>query len=126
MRTYRNSQEVIDIAGNFIQKNSEQIQKDLISPKHVEDPVIIYTYDSKRKDPKGDNRSGANYAIAHAIETALEQIMAYNRAEGKPIDSSILLLGRFGFDGDRLEKSGLFEYINRGSRIRSVKYPKQN
>ena len=126
VRTYRNSQEVIDIAGNFIQKNSEQIQKDLISPKHVEDPVIIYTYDSKRKDPKGDNRSGANYAIAHAIETALEQIMAYNRAEGKPIDSSILLLGRFGFDGDRLEKSGLFEYINRGSRIRSVKYPKLN
>lgn len=126
VRTYRNSQEVIDIAGNFIQKNGEQIQKDLISPKHVEDPVIIYTYDSKRKDTKGDNRSGANYAIAHAIETALEQIMEYNRAEGKPSDSSILLLGRFGFDGDRLEKTGLFEYINRGSRIRSVKYPKLN
>ena len=71
VRTYRNSQEVIDIAGNFIQKNTEQIQKDLISPKHISDPVIIYTYDSKRKDPKGDNRSGANYAIAHAIETAL-------------------------------------------------------
>lgn len=68
VHTYRNSQEVIDIAGNFIQKNGEQIRKDLISPKHVEDPVIIYTYDSKRKDPKGDNRSGANYAIAHAIE----------------------------------------------------------
>lgn len=126
VRTYRNSQEVIDIAGNFIQKNTEQIQKDLISPKHISDPVIVYTYDSKRKDPKGDNRSGANYAIAHAIETALEQIMEYNRAEGKPSDSTILLLGRFGFDGDRLEKSGLFEYITRGSRIRSVKYPKLN
>ena len=126
VRTYRNSQEVIDIAGNFIQKNGEQIQKDLISPKHVEDPVIIYTYDSKRKDPKGDNRSGANYAIAHAIETALEQIIEYNRAEKKPTDSSILLLGRFGFDGDRLEKTGLFEYITRDSRIRSVKYPKLN
>lgn len=126
VRTYRNSQEVIDIAGNFIQKNGEQIQKDLISNKHVEDPVIVYTYDSRRKDPKGDNRSGANYAIAHAIEVALEQIMAYNREEGKPVDSSILLLGRFGFDGDRLEKSGLFEYITRGSRIRSVKYPRLN
>lgn len=126
VRTYRNSQEVIDIAGNFIQKNGEQIQKDLISNKHVEDPVIVYTYDSRRKDPKGDNRSGANYAIAHAIEVALEQIIAYNREEGKPADSSILLLGRFGFDGDRLEKSGLFEYITRGSRIRSVKYPRLN
>lgn len=75
---------------------------------------------------KGDNRSGANYAIAHAIETALEQIIEYNRAEKKPTDSSILLLGRFGFDGDRLEKTGLFEYITRDSRIRSVKYPKLN
>lgn len=126
VRTYRNSQEVIDIAGNFIQKNGEQIQKDLISNKHIEDPVIVYTYDSKRKDPKGDNRSGVNYAIAHAIETALTQIIEYNRVEGKPADSSILLLGRFGFDGDRLEKSGLFEYTTRGSRIRSVKYPKLN
>ena len=34
-----------------------------------------------------------------------------------------MLLGRFGFDGDHLEKSGLFEYINRGSKIKSVKYP---
>lgn len=126
VRTYRNSQEVIDIAGNFIQKNTDQIQKDLISPKHIENPVIVYTYDSRRKDRGGDNRSGANYAIARAIETALEQIMEYNRKEGKPVGSSILLLGRFGFDGDRLEKSGLFEYITRGGRIRSVKYPKLN
>ena len=117
VRTYRNSQEVIDIAGNFIQKNKEQIQKDLISPKHLEDPVIVYTYDSRLKDPRGDLRSGVNYAIAHAVEVALEQIMEYNRKERKPADSSILLLGRFNFDGDRLEKSGLFEYISRGSRI---------
>ncbi|MBO6054872.1 MAG: UvrD-helicase domain-containing protein [Oscillospiraceae bacterium] len=124
VRTYRNSQEVIDIAGNFIQKNKSQIEKDLISPKHIEDPVIIYTYDSTRKDKDGDNRSGVTYAIAHAVEVALEQIIQYNKAEGKPKDSTILLLGRFGFDGDRLEKSGLFEYISRGNKIRSVKYPK--
>ncbi len=126
VRTYRNSQEVIDIAGNFIQRNPTQIQKELISNKSITDPVIIYTYDSTRKDPKGDNRSGANYAIAHAIEVALEQIIEYNRAEGKPYNSSILLLGRFGFDGDRLERSGLFEYVTRGSKLRSVKYPKLN
>lgn len=124
VRTYRNSQEVIDIAGNFIQKNTSQIQKDLISNKTITDPVIIYTYDSTRKGKDGDNRSGVNYAIAHAIEVALEQIMVYNKTEGKPINSPILLLGRFGFDGDRLEKSGLFEYVTRGSKIRSVKYPK--
>ena len=124
VRTYRNSQEVIDIAGGFIQKNKEQIDKDLKSSKHIDDPVIIYTYDGRYKGKKDNNRSGVNYAIAHAIETALEQIMAYNKAENKREDGSILLLGRFGFDGDRLEKSGLFEYISRGSKIKSVKYPK--
>lgn len=125
-KTYRNSQEVIDIAGNFIQKNAEQITKALKSPKNIEDPVIIYTYDSTRKDRNADNRSGINYAIAHAIETALGQIVQYNKAEGKEEDSSILLLGRFGFDGERLERSGLFEYINRGGKLKSVKYPGLN
>jgi len=126
VRTYRNSQEVIDIAGSFIQKNTEQIEKDLISSKHLEDPVTIYTYDSKQADPKRGYRSGPNYAMARAVETVLEQIMKYNRIEGKPANSSILLIGRFGFDGDRLERSGLFEYTSRGNRLRSVKYPKLN
>ena len=30
------------------------------------------------------------------------------------------------FDGDKIEKSGLFEYIDRGSKLKSVKYPKLN
>lgn len=125
VRTYRNSQEVIDIAGNFIQKNTSQIQKKLISPKHIEEPVIIYTYDSTRKAPNADRRSGANYAMAYAVQTALEQIIKYDKNDGKNTSASkILLLGRFGFDGDRLARTGLFEYVNRGAKIKSVKYPK--
>ncbi len=123
VKTYRNSQEVIDIAGNFIQKNKEQIPKQLVSPKHIEDPVIIYTYDSKAKAKDGDRRSGANYAMAHAVEIALEQIMTFKKKEQKEA-GPILLLGRFNFDGDLLERSGLFEYIKRGDKIKSVKYPK--
>ena len=123
-KTYRNSQEIIDIAGNFIQKNTSQIRKSLISPKHIEEPVIIYTYDSTAKDPKSDRRSGTNYALAYAVQTVLEQIMEYNRQEGKEHKkTNILLLGRFNFDGDRLTRTGLFEYINRGSKVKSVKYP---
>lgn len=124
VKTYRNSQEVIDIAGNFIQRNETQIKKELKSPKHIVDPVIIYTYDGSPKKRDGDNKSGVNYEIAHAVEVALEQIMAFNKQEGKTGKSTILLLGRFGFDGDKLEKSGLFEYIDRGSKLKSVKYPK--
>ncbi len=126
VNTYRNSQEVIDIAGNFIQKNETQIQKTLQSNKNIEDPVIIYTYDGSPRKKNAGRKTGANYALAHAVETALGQITEFNRREGKPEDSSILLLGRYGFDGYNLERSGLFEYIDRGSRIRSVKYPRLN
>ena len=123
VRTYRNSQEVIDIAGNFIQKNQEQIEKQLLSPKRIEDPVIIYTYDPTYKMRNEDRRTGLMYATAHAVETALEQIMEYNRMAGKEEHGTILLLGRYAFDGDQLERSGLFEYQSRGSKIKSVKYP---
>jgi len=124
--TYRNSQEVIDIAGNFIQKNTTQIQKALKSPKNIVDPVIIYTYDGSNKKVNASNKTGANYEMAHAVEVALEQIMEFNKQEGKNDNQKILLLSRFWFDGDKLEKTGLFEYINRGNKIKSVKYPKLN
>lgn len=124
-KTYRNSQEVIDIAGNFIQKNATQIKKTLKSPKTIKDPVIIYTYDGKLKGRKPNDRSGAAYNLAKAVETAIEQILEFNRQENKK-DSSILLLGRFGFDGKNLERSGLFEYKNFGSKVKCVKYPKLN
>lgn len=121
-KTYRNAQQVIDIAGNFIQKNKTQIQKSLISPKNIEDPVIIYTYDGKYKGKDGNRRSGAMYAIADAIETALGQIVEYNKKQNRK-QGNVLLLGRYGFDGDNLEKTGLFEYITKDYKIRSVKYP---
>ena len=124
-KTYRNSQEVIDIAGNFIQKNTSQIRKTLKSPKTITDPVIIYTYDSKLKEKGASARSGANYNQAKAVEVAIEQILEYDR-KGDKKSSSILLLGRFGFDGKNLERSGLFEYKDYGSKVKCKKYPKLN
>lgn len=123
VRTYRNAQDVIDIAGNFIQKNPVQIEKQLVSPKKIEDPVIIYTYDNSYKQKDQDRRGGILYATANAVETALDQIIEYNKQAGKKENGTILLLGRYGFDGDYLERSGLFEYKSRGNKIKSVKYP---
>lgn len=42
--TYRNSQELIRIAGDFVMKNTRQIQKDLKSQKHLEKPIKIVKY----------------------------------------------------------------------------------
>ena len=42
--TYRNSQELIDIAGKFIKRNNKQIDKQLKSDKHNNYPVKIIIY----------------------------------------------------------------------------------
>ena len=47
--TYRNSQELINIAGDFVMKNKKQIRKNLKSSKHIDDPVKIVYYDDIKK-----------------------------------------------------------------------------
>lgn len=42
--TYRNSQELIKIAGNFVMKNKKQISKNLKSSKHLINPIQIIYY----------------------------------------------------------------------------------
>ena len=39
--TYRNPQELIDIAGSFIMKNNKQLRKELVSNKHLDKPIKI-------------------------------------------------------------------------------------
>lgn len=43
-RTYRNSEELIKIAGKFVMKNKKQIKKNLTSEKHLKYPIKIITY----------------------------------------------------------------------------------
>lgn len=123
-KTYRNSQEVIDIAGSFIQKNSSQIQKSLISPKHIDFPIIIESYseDGDKKDLEG--KGGKFYLQAQAVERCIGQIMEANAKEGKPANSSILLIGRYGFDAFNLSRSGLFTYFENTGEVKSKAYPK--
>lgn len=118
VKTYRNAQEVIDIAGNFIQRNESQIKKELKSPKSINDPVIIYTYDNTLKKSNDTNNKGTNFELGKAVETALQHIKENNKGKKK-----VLLLGRYGFDGDHLEKTGMFEYERRGNKVRSLAYP---
>ena len=47
--TYRNSQELINIAGKFILQNKKQIKKILISHKSIPKPIIFKYYFQKRK-----------------------------------------------------------------------------
>lgn len=73
--TYRNSQELINIAGSFVMKNDKQIKKNLISEKQNTKPIkIIYT---------------SNYK--NALEKLVVKI--YNKN-----NSDILILGRNNYD----------------------------
>ena len=52
INTYRNSQELIDIAAQFIQKNPTQIRKKLLSCKTNKMPIILVPYLNKKQSFK--------------------------------------------------------------------------
>lgn len=83
-KTYRNSQELVDIAGNFIKKNPIQVKKTLHSEKHLENPIIIVYYKNKN--------------------TVLKKII-----ERIPKEKEILIIGRNNFDLKKYTKYLNFE-----------------
>lgn len=123
-KTYRNAQEVIDIAGNFIQKNETQIRKSLISPNHIQKPVIIYSYSEQFDRKQFQGKGGKYYHLGKKVEEIIGQILEQNNLEGKSKNSSILLIGRFNFDARNLCYSQDFVYDEENNKIFSKKYPK--
>lgn len=116
-RTYRNAQEIIDIAGGFIQRNTKQIRKALVSPKHIKNPVIIESYDAYADRKQYEGRGGFFFLLGKSVEKIVGEIIAENPK------SSILLLGRYGFDGYNLTKSSDFIYDEKTGVVISKKYP---
>lgn len=123
-KTYRNAQEVIDIAGNFIQKNESQIKKSLLSPKHIKYPVIIQTYSENYDKKQFKGKGGKYYHLGKQVESLIGKILEQNQREGKGANSSILLIGRFNFDARNLCFSQDFVYDENNGKIFSKKYPR--
>ena len=88
-KTYRNSQELIDVAGNFISKNIDQFNKDLISDKHLKNPVEIDYY----YKVKGINKA---YVLNNIIKSIYTK-------------GNILLLGRYNSDINSIIDSPYFK-----------------
>ncbi|MDD2181073.1 MAG: UvrD-helicase domain-containing protein [Bacilli bacterium] len=107
--TYRNSQELIDIAGKFVMKNSKQIKKKLKAQKRLSKPVVIVNYD------EDEHKSMSR---ANTVNECLKNIVdEYGE------DSSILLIGRYNFDKYHLFNTQLF-YEYEQDKIKSVNFPK--
>lgn len=123
-KTYRNAQEVINIAGGFVQKNEAQIKKELSSPKTIDKPVLIYTYDETPVKVDGKAvKGGKYYNLGKKVEEIIGIILRVNKIEGKSDESRILLIGRFGFDARNLCFSEDFIYDEAAHKIHSKKYP---
>jgi len=116
-KTYRNAQEVIDIAGGFIQQNESQLKKALVSPKHITNPIVIQTYTEEVDRKKYEGKGGRYFLIGKTVEAAMEKILTENPK------SSILLLGRYGFDAFNLGKSADFQYNPDDGSVRSHRFP---
>ena len=109
--TYRNSQELIDIAGGFVQKNSTQIRKQLVSPKRLENPIVIEVFDDSFKPME---------RLSNTVERMIGEILSEYGEK-----SSILLIGRYNYDLYKLCRTGKFKELSAG-RVKSEAYPSAN
>lgn len=117
--TYRNSQELIDIAGDFIQKNPIQIRKRLISPKTIKKPIVIFSYSDDYSKNKMRGIKGVTEEKAKLLENVLGMII-----QTSGFNSSVLILGRYNFDGYKIGQTSFFSYNNK--KLKSKKYPNLN
>ncbi|MCP1495136.1 DNA helicase-4 [Peribacillus frigoritolerans] len=90
-KTYRNSQKLIDIAGDFVMKNPSQFKKNLKSDKQNDFPIKLIGYQKDKVD---------------ALTIAIDDIV--NQYGGR---TEILLLGRNNFDLSFLEDSIKFNLV---------------
>lgn len=102
-KSYRNSQELLNVASSFVSKNVEQFDKKLCSTKHEKKPVEICYYSSEDTCVK-----------------ILEKILAKNYV--KDANLKILLLGRYSTDINLYLDSNHF-YRGVENRIICKKFP---
>lgn len=89
--TYRNSQELIKVAGSFIMKNKNQIKKNLKSTKQEKYPIIIIYYKN----------------LVTSFIKLIEQIY-------KETKKPILVLGRNNFDINNIINNKFFTHTEEG------------
>lgn len=85
--TYRNSQELIDITSKFIRENKSQLDKEMLSYKHLSHPIKFKLYDDRIIDEMGIGYidEGIEYKI---LKELIKEI------HSKYPEHNILILGR--------------------------------
>lgn len=104
-KTYRNSQQLIDEASNFVLKNPMQLKKNLRSDKNLDYPLVFWGFDD---DPRKSLQQMINKIVLDF-----------------GVNSSILLLGRTNYDLEIAKKTGLFRtfYKDRKEKLEYILLP---
>lgn len=92
-KTYRNPQSLINIAGDFIMKNPDQIRKELRSDKNYNDPFVFIDFE-------GDSRKAALENEYARLRKAIIQIHT------QLPEHSILVLSRRNYDIEKMFELG--------------------
>ena len=99
VNTYRNSQEIVDIAGDFVMRDNKLIKKQLKSLKHIKNPIKIYGYKNN---------------FSEVFEKIILEII-----EDYGFNKKILVLGRYKNDIYKLESN---KFIIKAEKIIYKKY----
>ena len=104
-KTYRNCQQLIDEASNFVLKNPIQLKKNLRSDKNLDYPLVFWGFDD---DPRKSLQQMINKIVLDF-----------------GINSSVLLLGRTNYDLEIAKKTGLFKifYKDRKEKLEYIPIP---
>jgi DNA helicase-4 len=101
-KTYRNSQELIDIAGKFVMQNPKQLRKNLLSDKHHSNPLRIVGYSTDLL-----------LTVAKVINEIVEKFGP---------EADITILGRNNFDIDAFKDKK--DYVVTDNELTYIPYPK--
>lgn len=108
--TYRNAQDLIDVAGKFVLANPRQKPKSLNSSQRCPDPVVCVRYAGG--DPR---RTPAE------VGEAIVKVLADIRKRSKQAVTSVLLLGRTRYDEQQVKmaigKNGRPLFSSRGCGV---------
>jgi DNA helicase-4 len=116
--TYRNAQEVIDVAGAFVQENPTQLRKRLKSNKRIKKPFVLCEFnDQNLKDNKGNK--GVVIEKAEKLDEVIGKIV---QVEGE--NAEILLLVRYNFEINQLVRYSDLFYGNDKGDVKSRNYPR--
>ncbi len=101
--TYRNSKELIEVAGNFVMKNKNQIKKRLTSFKRISRPVVVIHYPQF-------------YSLSYYINECLKRIVKEDGGRG-----TILIMGRYNFEKEILFENNFF--YQKDNKLKATFFP---